>query len=179
MPLYAFKAHIPLIHPSVFVAPSAQIIGNVRIGTDSSVWFQTVIRGDLDAIAIGEKTNIQDLCMCHADEGIPLTIGCGITVGHRCVIHGCTIGDGCLVGMGAVIMNHAVIGEGSVIAAGAVVLENTVIPPHSLVTGSPERSKRPMTTRNSLPRASVPCQTAIWKARGHFCPPALFMKSSE
>jgi carbonic anhydrase/acetyltransferase-like protein (isoleucine patch superfamily) len=142
MPLYVFKAHTPRIHPSVFVAPSAQIIGNVRIGRDSSVWFQTVIRGDLDAIIIGEKTNIQDLCMCHADEGIPLTIGCGITVGHRCVIHGCNIEDGCLVGMGAVIMNHAVIGEGSVIAAGAVVLENTVIPPHSLVTGSPGKVKK-------------------------------------
>jgi carbonic anhydrase/acetyltransferase-like protein (isoleucine patch superfamily) len=142
MPLYAFKAHTPRIHPSVFVAPSAQIIGNVRIGRDSSVWFQTVIRGDLDAITIGEKTNIQDLCMCHADEGIPLTIGHGITIGHRSVIHGCTIGDGCLVGMGAVIMNQAVIGEGSVIAAGAVVLENTVIPAYSLVTGSPGKVKK-------------------------------------
>ncbi len=142
MPLYAYKTNTPRIHPSVFVAPSAQIIGNVRIGKDSSIWFQTVIRGDLDTIAIGEKTNIQDLCMCHADEGIPLTIGNGITIGHRSVMHGCTIEDGCLIGMGAVIMNHAVIGQGSVIAAGAVVLEKTVIPPCSLVTGSPGRVKK-------------------------------------
>lgn len=142
MPLYAFKTHTPRIHPSVFVAPSAQIIGDVRIGKDASVWFQTVIRGDLDTIAIGEKTNIQDLCMCHADEGIPLTIGHGITIGHRSVIHGCSIEDGCLIGMGAVIMNQAVIGQGSVIAAGTVVLEKTVIPPWSLVTGSPGRVKK-------------------------------------
>jgi carbonic anhydrase/acetyltransferase-like protein (isoleucine patch superfamily) len=142
MPLYAFNNHTPQIDPSVFVAPSAQIIGNVHIGRYSSVWFQTVIRGDLEAISIGEKTNIQDLCMCHADEGIPLTIGHGITIGHRSVIHGCTIENGCLIGMGAVVMNQAVIGEGSVIAAGAVVLEKTVIPPHSLVAGSPGKIKK-------------------------------------
>jgi carbonic anhydrase/acetyltransferase-like protein (isoleucine patch superfamily) len=142
MTCYAFRNHTPMMHPSVFVAPTAQIIGNVRIGKDSSVWFQTVIRGDLDVIRIGEKTNIQDLCMCHADEGIPLRIGNRVTIGHRCVVHGCAIEDNCLIGMGAVVMNHAVIGEGSVIAAGTVVLEKTVIPPGSLVTGSPGRVKK-------------------------------------
>ena len=142
MPLYAFKNHTPRIHPTVFVAPSAQIIGNVHIARHASIWFQTVIRGDLDTIAIGENTNIQDLCMCHADEGIPLSIGQGITIGHRSVIHGCTIEYGCLIGMGAVIMNHAVIGKGSVVAAGTVVVEKTVIPPCSLVTGSPGKVKK-------------------------------------
>jgi len=174
MPLYVFKAHTPRIHPSVFVAPSAQIIGNVRIGKESSVWFQTVIRGDLDTITIGEKTNIQDLCMCHADEGIPLTIGHGITVGHRCVIHGCTIEDGCLVGMGAVIMNHAVIGEGSVIAAGAVVLEKTVIPPCSLVTGSPGKVKKTYDNPEALAKSIHAMSESYLKSARSFLSPGSF-----
>ena len=174
MPLYAFKTHTPLIHPSVFVAPSAQIIGNVRIGQESSVWFQTVIRGDLDAITIGEKTNIQDLCMCHADEGIPLTIGHGITVGHRCVIHGCTIGDGCLIGMGAVIMNHAVIGQGSVIAAGSVVLEKTVIPPWSLVTGSPGRVKKTYDNPEQLAQSIRTMSESYLESARSFLSPSTF-----
>ena len=142
MPLYRYKTSIPRIHPEAFIAPSAQIIGKVSIGCRSSVWFQTVIRGDMEKIDIGENTNIQDLTACHADQGIPLTVGNGITIGHRSVIHGCTIEDHCLVGMGAVIMNRAVIGRGSVVAAGSVVLENTVIPPYSLVAGSPARVKK-------------------------------------
>lgn len=142
MPLYSYKTFKPDLHPSVFVAPTAQIIGNVHIGKQSSVWFQTVIRADLDKISIGERTNIQDLCMCHADENVPLKIGNGITIGHRSIIHGCTIEDNCLVGMGSIIMNQAVIGKGSVIAAGTVVLLNTIIPPYSLVTGSPGTIKK-------------------------------------
>ncbi|MCG8618039.1 MAG: gamma carbonic anhydrase family protein [Desulfobacterales bacterium] len=142
MTLYAFKQHRPEVHDTAFIAPTAQIIGEVRIKPNASVWFQTVIRGDMDLITIGENANIQDLCMCHADEGMPLTIGTGVTVGHRCVIHGCTIEDDCLIGMGAVVMNKAVIGRGSIVAAGAVVLENTVIPPYSLVVGSPGKVKK-------------------------------------
>ncbi|MFO7911383.1 MAG: gamma carbonic anhydrase family protein [Desulfotignum sp.] len=175
MPLYVFKTHTPRIHPSVFVAPSAQIIGNVRIGSDSSVWFQTVIRGDLDTIAIGEKTNIQDLCMCHADEGIPLTIGHGITIGHRSVIHGCTVEDGCLIGMGAVIMNHAVIGKGSVIAAGTVVLEKTVIPPCSLVTGSPGRVKKTYDNPEQLSQSiQSMAQSYLENARSYSSPSTFY-----
>ncbi|MCG8688779.1 MAG: gamma carbonic anhydrase family protein [Desulfobacterales bacterium] len=150
MTLYACKHHIPEIHPSVFIAPTAQIIGRVSIGRDSSVWFQTVIRGDFDTIAIGERTNIQDLCTCHADEDIPLTVGNGVTVGHRCVIHGCTIEDNCLIGMGAVVMNRAVIGTGSVVAAGTVVLENTIIPPYSLVLGSPGTIRKTYEDREQI-----------------------------
>lgn len=142
MPLYSYKDNTPQLHPTVFIAPTAQIIGNVHIGEESSVWFQSVIRGDLDSIRVGEKTNIQDLCMCHADEKIPLKIGNGITIGHRSVIHGCTIEDNCLIGMGAIIMNQAVIGKGSVVAAGTVILEKTIIPPYSLVTGSPGKVKK-------------------------------------
>ncbi len=150
MTLYAYKNTRPEIHESVFIAPAAQIIGNVRIGKQSSVWFQTVVRGDLDRITIGERTNIQDLCMCHADANVPLTIGDGVTIGHRCVVHGCTIEDNCLIGMGAIVMNGAVVGTGSVIAAGAVVLEHTIIPPYSLVTGSPGRVKKTYADREKI-----------------------------
>jgi carbonic anhydrase/acetyltransferase-like protein (isoleucine patch superfamily) len=142
MTLYAFKNIHPEIHDSAFVAPTAQIMGDVHIARDASVWFQTVIRGDTATITIGERTNIQDLSMCHADEGVPLTVGSGVTVGHQCCLHGCTIEDDCLIGMGAAVMNHAVIGKGSVVAAGAVVLENTIVPAYSLVVGSPGKVKK-------------------------------------
>ncbi|WP_394698520.1 gamma carbonic anhydrase family protein [uncultured Desulfobacter sp.] len=142
MTLYAFKNIRPEIHDSVFVAPTAQIMGDVHIAKDASVWFQTVIRGDTATISIGERTNIQDLSMCHADEGVPLTVGNSVTVGHQCCLHGCTIEDDCLIGMGATVMNHAVIGKGSVVAAGAVVLEKTIVPPYSLVVGSPGKVKK-------------------------------------
>ncbi len=152
MTLYSFKNKNPKLHPSVFIAPTAQIIGNVTIGKQSSVWFQTVIRGDFDTITVGERTNIQDLCMCHADENIPLKIGNGVTIGHRAVIHGCTIENDCLIGMGAIVMNHAVIGKGSIVAAGAVVLEGTIIPPYSLVTGSPGKVKKTYENREDIER---------------------------
>lgn len=142
MTLYAYKNNQPELHPTVYVAPTAQIIGNVHIRKNASVWFQTVIRGDFDKISVGERTNIQDLCMCHADENIPLKIGNGVTIGHRCIIHGCTIEDECLIGMGSIVMNHAVIGKGSVVAAGTVVLEKNIIPPYSLVTGAPGKIKK-------------------------------------
>jgi len=150
MALYSFKNRQPQIHSTAFIAPTAQIIGDVHIGENSSVWFQAVIRSDLDRIIIGQRTSIQDMCVCHADENIPLTIGNGITIGHRCVIHGCTIEDNCLIGMGAIVMNRAVVGRGSVVAAGAVVLERTIIPPYSLVTGLPGRVKKTYANRDEL-----------------------------
>jgi len=142
MTLYAYKHNQPELHPTVYVAPTAQIIGNVHISKNSSIWFQTVIRGDFDKISVGERTNIQDLCVCHADENIPLNIGNGVTIGHRSIIHGCTIEDNCLIGMGAIVMNQAVIGKGSIVAAGALVLEKTIIPPYSLITGMPGKIKK-------------------------------------
>lgn len=153
MTLYACRHFVPKLDATVFVAPTAQIIGNVHIGSLSSVWFQTVLRGDLAEIRIGERTNIQDLCMGHADIDIPLTIGNGVTVGHRSILHGCTIEDGCLIGMGSIVMNHAVIGKGSIIAAGTLVLEKTVIPPYSLVTGSPGRIKKTFQNREETENA--------------------------
>ena len=142
MPVYKLEEHRPVIDPSVYIAPTATVIGKVTIGKSSSVWFNTVVRGDVDTITIGEETNIQDLTMLHVDAGEPLVIGNRVTVGHRCILHGCKIGNNCLVGMGATVMNGAVIGEGCVIAAGAVILENTEIPPYSLVAGIPGKVKR-------------------------------------
>ncbi len=153
MTLYACQQFVPKLDATVFVAPTAQIIGDVHIDRFSSVWFHSVLRGDLAGIRIGAKTNIQDLCMCHADINIPLTIGTGVTVGHRSILHGCTIEDECLIGMGSIIMNHAVIGKGSIIAAGTLVLEKTVIPSYSLVTGSPGRIKKTFQNREETQSA--------------------------
>lgn len=150
MTLYSYKNKDPRLHPSVYIAPTAQIIGNVHIGKNTSVWFHSVLRGDLASIRIGERTNIQDLCTCHVDENIPLKIGNGVTVGHRSILHGCTISDDCLIGMGAIVMNQAVIGRGSVIAAGTVVLAKTIIPPYSLVTGSPGKVKKTYVNREKI-----------------------------
>ena len=132
----------PQLHASAYVAESAQIIGDVRLAAKSSVWFQSVLRGDSDQIVIGEETNVQDATICHVDPGFPLEIGTRVTVGHRCILHGCTIGDDCLIGMGAILMNGVRIGEGSIVGAGSLLLEGTEIPPFSLVAGSPAKVKK-------------------------------------
>jgi carbonic anhydrase/acetyltransferase-like protein (isoleucine patch superfamily) len=150
--IFTFSGVEPEISPSAFVAPSATLIGDVRIGAGASVWFGSVLRGDRDRIRVGENTSIQDLTVCHTDDGMPLTVGSGVTVGHRCVLHGCTIEDDCLIGMGAIIMNGAVVGRGSVVAAGATILENTVIPPFSLVAGVPGKIKRTFAEAEILPK---------------------------
>lgn len=134
--------HTPDVADDAFVAPGATVIGRVRIGARSSVWYSTVLRGDVADISIGEDTNIQDGCVGHADEGYPLVIGDRVTVGHRVVIHGCRIADDVLIGMGAVLMNGVTVGSGSLIAAGAVVTQDTEIPPGSLVAGVPATVRR-------------------------------------
>jgi len=144
MSIYRFNEKSPQLDPTAYVAPGATLIGDVTLAANVSVWFNCVLRGDCDAIIVGENSNIQDLTMCHADYDVPLVIGKGVTIGHNCVIHGCHIEDDCLIGMGAVVMNHAVIGRGSIVAAGTVVLEKTVIPPFSLVTGVPGKIKSQM-----------------------------------
>jgi carbonic anhydrase/acetyltransferase-like protein (isoleucine patch superfamily) len=133
---------MPTIHPSAFIASTASVMGNVTLGAEASVWYGAVLRGDLEAIEIGDQTNIQDLTMVHADPGIPCRIGRRVGVGHRAILHGCTIEDECLVGMGSIILNGARIGTGSVIAAGALVPEQMEVPSGSLVMGVPGRIVR-------------------------------------
>ncbi len=130
------------IHPTAFIAPGAVVLGDVVLGREASVWYHTVVRGDMARISIGDQTNIQDLSMVHVDEGVPCTIGRRVGVGHRAILHGCTVEDECLVGMGAILLNGVRVGAGSVIAAGAVVPEGMEIPPGSLVVGVPGRVVR-------------------------------------
>jgi len=132
------------LHPSAFIAPTADVMGDVGLAEDSSVWYQAVLRGDIGPIRIGARSNIQDLTMVHVDEGIPCTIGADVAVGHRCILHGCTIEDECLIGMGSVLLNSVRVGTGSIIGAGSVVTEGRDIPPGSLVMGVPAKVVRPV-----------------------------------
>ncbi|HTS22583.1 MAG TPA: gamma carbonic anhydrase family protein [Casimicrobiaceae bacterium] len=125
-----------------FVAANATVIGSVVLEDESSVWFNTVIRGDSDTITIGARSNVQDASVLHTDAGIPLTLGAEVSVGHQAMLHGCTIGDGSLVGIKALILNHAVIGRECLIGANALVTEHEVIPDRSLVLGSPGKVVR-------------------------------------
>lgn len=122
-----------------FVAENATVIGRVRIGVDVSIWFGTVVRGDNEWIEIGEGSNIQDNSMLHADPGKPLTIGKNCTVGHKVILHGCTIEDDCLIGMGAIIMNDVIIRKGSVVGAGAIITEGKEFPANSMILGAPAK----------------------------------------
>ncbi len=136
----------PTIAASAFIEDTAVIVGDVVIGEQSSVWFHSVVRGDVHYIRIGDRTNVQDLCMLHVTHDThPLIVGHDVTVGHRVVLHGCTIKDRVLIGMGAIVMDGAVIGEDSVVGAGALVTEGTIVPPKSLVLGFPAKVKRPVT----------------------------------
>ena len=143
---------IPEIHEPVFVAPTATVVGNVRIGAESSVFFGAVIRSELDEIVIGRGTNIQDNCVLHIERGMPLHVGDGCTVGHSAILHSCTVGDNTLVGMGAIVLNGAVVGSNCIIGAGALVPQNAVIPDGSLVVGMPAKVRR----RKSPPIAPAP-----------------------
>jgi len=131
-----------VIDKTAFIAPGAIVLGDVSLGRNSSIWYNSVLRGDMAPITIGDETNIQDLSMVHVDEGIPCTVGRRVGVGHRVILHGCTIEDECLIGMGSIILNRARVGTGSVIGAGAVIPEGMEVPPGSLVMGVPGRIVR-------------------------------------
>jgi carbonic anhydrase/acetyltransferase-like protein (isoleucine patch superfamily) len=132
------------LHPSAFVAPGATVVGEVTLGERSSVWFGTVVRGDGAPITVGSHTNLQDLTLVHVDEDAPTVVGDRVTVGHRAIIHGCTIEDDCLIGMGAIVLSKARVGTGSLVGAGALVTEGQVIPPGSLALGAPARVLGPV-----------------------------------
>lgn len=144
MPLYALDGVAPEFeaHESNWIAPDATVIGNVRIGRNVGIWFGVVIRGDNDPIVIGADTNVQEHSVMHTDPGFPLTIGTGCTIGHRAMLHGCTIGDNSLIGMGAIVLNGAVIGRNCLVGAGALVTEGKMFPDNSLIVGSPAKAVR-------------------------------------
>lgn len=132
----------PRIHPSVFVAPNAVIIGDVEVEEEASIWFGCVLRAENAPIHIGPRTNIQDLTVIHTDVDRPCRVGAGVTVGHRAVLHGATVGDGALIGIGAILLNGAVVGEEAIVGAGAVVPEGMIIPPRTLALGLPAKVVR-------------------------------------
>src|SRR5256886_7858711 len=141
--LRPYNSISPRIHTSCYVDESAQIIGDVELGENSSVWMNAVLRGDVHSIRVGANSNVQDCCVLHGmKEKYGVFVGGWVTVGHSVTLHGCTVGDRCLIGMGAVILNNARIGEGSIIAAGTVIPENTVIEPRSLWMGVPGAFKQ-------------------------------------
>lgn len=142
--IYALGKHSPHLGEHNYVAPDAAVIGQVITGRDVSIWFNAVLRGDNAPIHIGEASNIQDGAVLHVDPEVPLTIGKRVTVGHKAMLHGCTIGDGSLIGMNAVILNNAVIGKNCLIGANALVTENMQIPDGSLVLGSPAKVIKPV-----------------------------------
>ena len=148
MPLQTFNSINPKVHDTVFIAESAAVIGDVEIGEDSSVWFGSVVRGDVNYIRIGARTNIQDHSIIHVNTGThPTILEDEITVCHRVTLHGCYVESGCLVGIGSIVFDGARIGGRSLIAAGSLVTPNTQIPPRSLVMGAPARVKRELTDK--------------------------------
>lgn len=145
----SYKGITPKIAPTAFVAENALVIGDVTIGDDSGIWFNCVVRGDINFIRIGKRTNIQDGSILHVNPAkYPLVVGDEITVGHRVILHGCTIKDGCLIGIGSIVLDGAVVGEESIVGAGAVVAEGTVIPPRTLAIGIPAKPKRELTDKD-------------------------------
>jgi len=141
----AFDGHKPVVADSAWIAPDAMLVGRVTIDAHASVYFGSVLRGDVNSISLGEGSNIQDNVVVHCDDDKPTVIGRGVSIGHAAVVHGCTIGDDCLIGMNATVLSGAVIGNESLVAAGSVVLEGTVIPPRSLVAGVPGKVRRELT----------------------------------
>jgi carbonic anhydrase/acetyltransferase-like protein (isoleucine patch superfamily) len=133
----------PQIHPSAFIANGAQVMGDVVIQKDASVWYNAVLRGDINQIIIGERSNIQDGCILHLENNRPCVVENDVTVGHHVNLHGCHIEEGCLIGIGAIVLSGAIVGRGSIVGAGAVVLEGQVIPPFSLVVGCPAKVIKP------------------------------------
>jgi carbonic anhydrase/acetyltransferase-like protein (isoleucine patch superfamily) len=146
MGIRSFQGVAPRLHSSVFVAEGAHVIGNVEIGEESSVWYNTVLRGDVNTITVGARTNIQDLTMVHVDRGThPTRIGDDVTIGHHVVIHGCTIGNRVLVGIGAIVLNGVVIEDDAFIAAGSLLIPGTRVPSGAMVMGSPGKVRRQLT----------------------------------
>jgi carbonic anhydrase/acetyltransferase-like protein (isoleucine patch superfamily) len=145
MALYELDGLTPQLADTAWVADNAQVIGNVTLAADSSVWFGVTVRGDTETIAIGQGSNIQDGSVLHADVGMPLVVGDNVTVGHKVMLHGCTIGDESLIGIGAIVLNGAKIGKNCLVGAGALVTEGKEFPDGSMIIGSPAKAVRQLT----------------------------------
>ena len=143
--IYDFEKSVPEVHPDAWVASNATLIGKVKLEKNSSIWFNAVLRGDIELITIGENSNIQDGSVLHTDPGYKLNVGKGVTVGHMVMLHGCKIDDDTLIGIGSVILNNAKIGKNCIVGANSLITENKIIPDNSLVVGSPGRVLRKVT----------------------------------
>lgn len=152
----------PQVHETAFLADDVVVAGQVRIEAHANLWFGVVVRSELEAAIIGAETNLQDGVVAHADPGFPLTVGERVTVGHRAVLHGCTVGDDALIGMGAVVLNGATVGEGAVVGAGAVVTEGTEVPPGTVAVGIPAKVKDLPVPEVPRPNVAVYLQLAEW-----------------
>ena len=163
MPILPFEGRVPRIHPSAFIAPNATVIGDVEIGEGASVWYGVVLRGDLDPIRIGPRSNVQDNACLHTGDNEPVIVGADVTVGHMACLHGCTIEDGCLVGMMATVLNRSVIGRESIVGASALVPEGKVFAPRSVIIGVPAKMAREL---NDADVAASYRNTARYVANG-------------
>ena len=145
MPIYRLGELAPQLQEGVWIAENATVIGDVRLGRNVNIWFGAILRGDNDPITIGDNTNVQDGSVLHTDDGVPLDIGANVTIGHKVMLHGCTVGEGSLIGINAVVLNRAVVGKHCLIGANSLIPEGKVIPDRSLVCGSPGRIIRELT----------------------------------
>ncbi|HYF80042.1 MAG TPA: gamma carbonic anhydrase family protein [Symbiobacteriaceae bacterium] len=146
--LYPYKGTMPQVAEGVFLAPGARVVGRVRLAREASVWFNCVLRGDSDTVIIGEGSNIQDGSIVHTDAGSPAVVGRNVTVGHGCIIHGCTIGDDCLIGMGTTILSGATLGPNCLVGAGSLITEGKVFPAGSVIMGRPAKVVRQVEERD-------------------------------
>ncbi len=165
MPTYSLDGVAPRLPKAgdVWIAPGAQVIGDVRLGQGVTIWFGAVIRADNEPMQIGDGSNVQDNSVLHSDAGMPLTIGANVTIGHRVTLHGCTIADDCLIGMGATILNRAKIARNCIVGAGALVTEGKEFPEGSLIVGAPAKVMRPLTERDM---AAIRASAASYVANG-------------
>ena len=145
MPVHSIGPKTPQHDASNWIAPNANVIGDVRLGANASIWWNAVLRGDNDPITIGENTNIQDGSVLHTDEGVPLTLGANVTVGHMVMLHGCTVGDNSLIGIGSIVLNRAVIGKNTIVGANTLIPEGKSFPDGVLIVGSPGKVVRELT----------------------------------
>ena len=168
----SYQGHVPVVPDSCYVDVSAQVIGDVTLGENSSVWMNAVVRGDVNSIRIGTNSNVQDCAVLHGmRHKYPVIVGDWVTIGHNTTVHGCVLEDACLIGIGAVVLNNARIGEGAIIAAGAVIPEHTIVPPNTLWAGVPGKERRRLGPEDR--------ETILMYARNYLDYVAIYLKERE